>query len=48
MTARAETLAASGRAAEALELYRAVFKNESTHPVHRKKAETAIEQLDQQ
>lgn len=44
MIPRAETLEAAGRTEEALELYRAVLKNESTHAAHRKMAETAIRQ----
>lgn len=46
MIPRAETLAAAGRKEEALELYRAVIADQSTHPALREKAEAAIAQLE--
>ena len=47
MSARAETLASAGLKDEAAMMYRAVLKDPSTHAALRKKAETAIGQLDQ-
>ena len=45
MTARAETLAAAGRKAEAVKVYRAVIADTSTQPAHRQKALAAIAEL---
>ena len=46
MTARAETLAAAGRKAEALEAYRAVLNHDSSHAAHKKRAKEAIAELE--
>jgi len=46
MTARAETLAAAGRKAEALEVYRAVLNHDSSHAAHKRGAKEAIAELE--
>ena len=45
---RAQTLDAAGRTADALKLYRTVLSNKTAHEAHRKAADEAIQQIENQ